>query len=407
MIHLLRLKNFYSFRDEVELDLTATGPAPEYPGQLAPIHHLSTSYAPLVVGVFGPNASGKSSLLRAISFVSWFIQNSFALQPEAVIPCFRFNTTATYGSPAEITIGFSGPIDLEFLSSTRIAEYCSYEYNLVLGGGAQQPNRVLRESLFYWPPGSARRSRVFERNEQHVQASRAFRIQGYTRPLSSILRPNASLVSTLVQLGHTQSTVLRDIARAIYSNIFFERTEYHDSQVAQQYQQNSELIGALNKEIQRLDLGIKEIIITKREPQGMLETNYVHLGLSDPIPAGLESHGTRQFVRIFPIVSAALGSGGIAVIDEIDISIHPFVLPEIVRWFYEPERNPQKAQLWFTCQNPYLLNSLAKEQIYFCEKDPAGSTVAFGLTSIKSVRRQDNYVAKYLGGAYGGVPHLG
>jgi len=63
--------------------------------------------------------------------------------------------------------------------------------------------------------------------------------------------------------------------------------------------------------------------------------------------------------------------------------------------------------LWFTCQNTYLLNELAKEQILFCEKDSKGRTAAFSLRDIKSVRRVDNYAKKYLGGAYGAVPHVG
>ena len=406
MIHLLRVKNFYSFRDEVEIDLTYGAPAPEYPGQLAPIYQSSGIFAPRVVGVFGPNASGKSNLLRAISFVSWFIQNSFAmLQPGMPLPCFRFNTRETQESPIEITIGFCAPTNLGPPSEdSRV--YSRYEYSITLDGGTQQPTRVAKESLFYWPPG-ARRSRVFEREAKLVQASQAFHIRGYTRPLSSVLRPNASLIATLVQLGHAQSITLRDLAQAVYFNIFFERVEFVELQIAQQYFNDKQLIESLNREIQRLDLGIKEINFAKPEGQNFAVANFVHVGLSNPIPGNLESHGTRQFVRIFPLISAALKTGGVAVVDEIDSSIHPFVLPEIIRWFYKSKRNPKNAQLWFTCQNPYLLTTLAKEQIVFCEKDYSGSTTAFGLTSIKAVRRQDNYVDEYLSGAYGAVPHVG
>jgi AAA15 family ATPase/GTPase len=52
--------------------------------------------------------------------------------------------------------------------------------------------------------------------------------------------------------------------------------------------------------------------------------------LSDPLPIQLESHGTRQFIRIFPMIAQALQIGGVAVIDELDQSIHPSILPEII-----------------------------------------------------------------------------
>lgn len=132
-----------------------------------------------------------------------------------------------------------------------------------------------------------------------------------------------------------------------------------------------------------------------------------HVGLTTRIPMHLESHGTREFVKNFPLLTLTLSSGGVAVIDELDIAIHPMVLPEILRWFYDPKRNPQNAQLWMTCQNATLLDELVKEQIFFCEKDRIGRTKVYGLQEIQSVRRTENYYQKYLGGVYGAVPKVG
>jgi predicted ATPase len=134
---------------------------------------------------------------------------------------------------------------------------------------------------------------------------------------------------------------------------------------------------------------------------------FQHHGLATALPVQFESHGTRAFVRIFPLLNRALITGGIAVIDELDLSIHPVVLPEIIRWFYDTERNPYNAQLWMTCQNASLLEELVKEEVFFCEKDPKGRTTVYGLQDIQAVRRSDNYYRKYLGGVYGAVPRLG
>ena len=56
-------------------------------------------------------------------------------------------------------------------------------------------------------------------------------------------------------------------------------------------------------------------------------------------------------------------------LDEMDASIHPIVLPEILRWFHDPKRNPANAQLWITCHNASLLDTLVKEEVLFTEKD--------------------------------------
>ena len=121
----------------------------------------------------------------------------------------------------------------------------------------------------------------------------------------------------------------------------------------------------------------------------------------------MESHGTQQFLKLFPLISDSLETGSIAIIDELDAAIHPMVLPEIIGWFHDPIRNPRNAQLWMSCQNVSLLEELSKDEIVFCEKDRQGRTEIYCLNDVKAVRRDDNYYKKYLGGFYGAVPRIG
>ena len=125
------------------------------------------------------------------------------------------------------------------------------------------------------------------------------------------------------------------------------------------------------------------------------------------MPLHLESQGTRSFLKIFPLIAQALATGGLAVIDELDASIHPTILPEVLGWFHDPARNPNHAQLWMTCHNSSLLDFLEKDEVLFCEKDLAGRTSVYKLSDITGVRREDNFYRKYLSGIYGAVPHIG
>lgn len=108
-----------------------------------------------------------------------------------------------------------------------------------------------------------------------------------------------------------------------------------------------------------------------------------------------------------PWLLASLAGGGIAIIDELDISIHPLVLPEIVRWYYDPERNGRNGQLWMSLHSASLLDDLTKEEIVLCEKDRHGRTEIYSLMDVRAVRRSDNLYKKYLSGEFGGVPHIG
>jgi AAA15 family ATPase/GTPase len=134
---------------------------------------------------------------------------------------------------------------------------------------------------------------------------------------------------------------------------------------------------------------------------------FQHEGLKLPMPWALESHGTRSFIRIFPLLLLALDRGGLAVIDELDLSIHPLILPEVLRWFYDQDRNQYGAQLIMTCHAASLLEDLHKEEVVLVEKDRAGRTMFYSLMDVQLVRRSDNLYKRYLSGAYGAVPQIG
>jgi hypothetical protein len=411
MITRLTLENFYSVRDRLDIDLTVSEHVGDNAERFAPLYPGAMTRTPKVLAVYGPNAAGKSTILRGISFIWHFIEYGFGLRPGMPIFCHRFNDDSHRKGEMKIGCEFGAPSDLTVADGE--CGHCRYSYDLVLvGGDTDQPTEVKYESLSYWPPSSGRRVRVFEREQNKLlTAARAFHLQGFTRPLSKVLRPNVSLISTLVQLGHEPSIWIRDFASRIYNNILVEKFEMHEGVVAKEYFEDEALLIEMNEQIQRLDFGISKVTVAKSDsggPEWMdYDATFSHSGLATPLPIERESNGTRQFFTIFPMIARALKFGGMAIIDELDASIHPLLLPEIVGWFYNTARNTNNAQLWFTCQNPYLLQELSKDEVLLCEKDGTGCTTAFGLNSIKSVRRIDNYAKKYLGGAYGGVPHIG
>ena len=64
------------------------------------------------------------------------------------------------------------------------------------------------------------------------------------------------------------------------------------------------------------------------------------------------------------------------------------MLPELFRWFSDPERNPYRAQLSCTAHNPELFDSLEKEQVFFTEKPSGQPSYVYGARDIKGLRRE-------------------
>jgi hypothetical protein len=122
-----------------------------------------------------------------------------------------------------------------------------------------------------------------------------------------------------------------------------------------------------------------------------------------------ESAGTRSWLSLLPDALDALEVGGTMVIDEIDASLHPLLTARLIGLFREADTNPRGAQLIFTTHDASLLGTalgeevLARDQIWFVEKDRNGASRLYPLSDFKP-REGENRERRYLGGSYGAVP---
>jgi hypothetical protein len=415
MIHRLEIENFYSIRETQVIDLRIGAKVPDEEGWFAEVKDGSGERVPKTIAFFGANASGKSNVLRALAFIEWFLADSFTAAPDEPLPIWRF--ADGNDDPVRIKVDFDWLVSQPFSGEWPDPEnrVVHYIYEVKFGGESGSPLQVLSEELRL-QPASGKSRRIFERRVSgEVQGSVDFPLTGFGQVLSK-LRGNVSLTSTMAQFAeHEASKTFWDWAGYITSNIFNIPIGHPFGKVTDEgiseeyifkfYKNRPRLIDALNGVLGRVDIGIHSMsfkdTIFGPEPQ------FHHLGLDQPIEYRLESEGTRQFFRIYGHIWLSIENGGIAVLDELDSTIHPSFLPEILRWFHDVKENPHNAQLWMSGHSASLLEELKKEEVFFTEKDQQGRTKIYGLSDIESVRRSDNFYQKYLGGVYGAVPRIG
>jgi len=407
MIYRLEVENFFSIRDQQVLDLTIAPNVSDPDGRYAPIFLGSDLRAPKVIAFYGANASGKTNLLKALEFAVGVLRDS-AQRAAPGFPCERFNDQASCSRPIRIAVELGGIMDLsqDALDRARAGEaveYGVYRYELSNDVEDGVATKVASEALRQKPSGHGKWQRVFERDGQgQVKGSKFFSLTGFHHLLNT-LRPNVSVLSSFALFEHPAAKLWIDIARKAWFQ-FGGSGAGQDKPVIDFLASHPNLLDELNKELSRIDVGVESMRLeqTVNGP----EPRFRHAGLQVEMPWLLESHGTRSFIRMFPALAVTLSQGGVCVIDEFDASIHPLVLPEIMRWFYAKPKNAYDAQLWFSCHSVSLLDDLTKEEIVICEKDREGRTTAHSLMDIK-VRRDENLYRKYLSGAYGGILHIG
>lgn len=405
MLFKVEIENYFSVGERQVIDLRARKSVDDILGRLSPIYKGAEDRAPNVVALFGPNAAGKSNILRAIAFGAWFVSKSFDHRSDLSLPYEKFGDNERIKKPTKLSFSFAGPVTPHSWSTET--KHCPYTYEIELSArGNDLGDKVLSERMSYQPRGKGKPRTLFERDDTNaIRAEKGFLASGTDKALKEVLRPRASVIATLAQLNHEIAASFVASISSIVSNIFVERIEDDERTMTQWYRGNPAALEELQRIARRIDLGIEEIKIntTTSEPIMLFQ----HSGLDQIISLNRESHGTRQFIKIFPYILMALNRGGIAIIDELDTTIHPLILPEILRWFGDQKRNPFGAQLWITCHSASLLSELTKEEVLLCEKDAGGNTTVFSLADVEHVRRKENFYGKYMGGEYGAVPVLG
>lgn len=137
-------------------------------------------------------------------------------------------------------------------------------------------------------------------------------------------------------------------------------------------------------------------IVTKHENQrGQL----VNFSLDE------ESDGTNRLLDFIPAFYGIIHADSVVIIDEIDQSIHPALLKELVRKFMT---NPAtKGQLIFTTHESNLLdqNLFRRDEIWFVEKQD-GATRMYPLSDF-DIRLDLDIRKGYLNGRFGAIPFLG
>ncbi|MCC8147690.1 MAG: AAA family ATPase [Akkermansia sp.] len=120
-----------------------------------------------------------------------------------------------------------------------------------------------------------------------------------------------------------------------------------------------------------------------------------------------ESAGTQLLFGILALIMVALQMGQTLIIDEIDRSIHPLILKELIRFFKGKEYNRTNAQIIFTTHSTDLIDDdlLRVSEIAVINKTLEKGTTVVRLSQFNDIRNVTNFRKRYLEGAFRGIPY--
>ncbi|MCK9321327.1 MAG: ATP-binding protein [Bacteroidales bacterium] len=378
--------------------------------------------------IYGANASGKTTILKALDFLRELVLEPLKMKTDKLnFTPFLFDKE---------TSNENSLLSIKFLQN-GIKYYYEIEFN---------KNSILKEELFFYNPN---KSLFYKRDTDiksqytsikfgpkvKIDASVLERIQANTlwnntvlggffkinikfdelreviewfgNYLSPIVYSQTNLekfVTSMIEKSKIEKTSMISILKNADLHISDINIKKKEEVIPQEFLKLIENDNELEK-----DSKIKEIISKGTVERIEVEFGHNINGNIYTLPIDSESEGTSRFYGFAGLLLLLINTSTIFPIDELETSLHPDLYQHFLLSFLV---NSKQSQLIATTHNREILDNkdlFRNDAIWFTRKDNNCSTELYSLSDFDSsvVRNTTNVLNAYKSGKLSGIPNLG
>ena len=432
---LLRLiaENLTSFKEAVEFNTFPSSKSHSHENHKITCGHAT---ALRMSAIYGANGAGKSNILQALNLLQTLVKTETLRKIDFYDdPTFKLDSQCS-GKPSGLAV--------EFYYNNNVFYY-HVEFTL--------EEIVLEELLL------SKKSKdipLFTRKRIDISIDSNYIGKGISEQfqdaLKRLVRPDMLLLSFLGKYYSSESPLVVDAYQWFMKNLQLVLPDMFHGFVPHMIDTDSDFSELVNRTLPELKTGIDKVIVKKEliaeedvksgkliqlvkqakehpgEPQTtrnrftddvvnvIFENGNVYLKTLVAVHRNLdgsevemslhdESDGTRRLIEYMPLLYAIIQKDMVYVVDEIERSIHPIMIKDIVRKL--SESTTAKGQLIFTTHESGLLdqNIFRPDEIWFAQKDAEQATQLYPLSDF-NIHKTANIENGYLNGRYGGIPFL-
>ena len=440
MLIRFAVQNFMSYRDMTELRMSAGS------SLLHEKHVINEHGKRFLKGafLFGPNASGKSNLMKAVSFAKGIIiegmrsvsceKKYFRIDDKCKSQpgVFQFDVASrghfySYGFAISY---MDGTIQEEWLY--RLDDnFCVFErqkqddgnYSLKTDIKLSDDNKLTRFGVYVQDIRSKKMNRTLFLSDVEMRSPDA-EIENEYQPFRDVMMWFRCL--TIIFPETRYGGILRMVKDRNASIDLARLLKYFDTGIDSVKSRQMIFDEAIRNEpeLERLKPELERelknnynsaAVLTSYPGNRLLEVSYRegnlyadevitnHGNTNEMFSFQDESDGTRRLFDILPLYKIGQ-AGGVILVDELDRSLHSAATREFIKLFYEKTKNTS-TQLIVTTHDLNIMDTdfLRRDEIWFVDRGKENNSVLFSLNKFDELRQGITY-SDYLIGRFGAVP---
>ena len=429
MIISFSVENWMSFRDPTTFSMVASRER-QHGERVPKLGKYQTRVLP-IAAIYGGNASGKTNFFKALNFARTLVIKG--TRPDSLIPIETFRLDAEGRSrPSrfafellidETIYDFSFAVTQKAVLEERLVKITSTSEKVLYNrceGDLSFDSSLSKDDFFPFVFRGTRDNQFFLTNSVSQNIDYFRPVYDWFENTLVLVAPDSrfDLFEIFLNEGHPLYAAMNEMLPRLDTGIAHlgsEEIPFENIPLAEQ------LKAELQEEVKegmavRLmgDSLINRIVITRKDGELIAKRLVTFHPKSDGTEARFEIHqeseGSQRVIDLLPVFLelSAQVTQKVYVIDEIDRSLHPLLIRQLLEEYLSRCSTETRTQLLLTTHNVMLMDQqlLRRDEMWVTERDGAGVSSLFSFSEYKDVRYDKDIRKSYLQGRMGGIPHI-
>ena len=429
MIISFSVENWMSFRDRTTFSMVASRER-QHGERVPKLGKYQTRVLP-IAAIYGGNASGKTNFFKALSFAKTLVVEG--TRPDSLIPIETFRLDDRWKSQPsrfafellidETIYEFRFAVTQKEVLEERLVKITSTSEKVLYDrrdGNLSFDSSLSKDPFFPFVFRGTRDNQLFLTNSVSQNIDDFRPVYDWFKDKLVLVAPDSrfDLFELFLDEGHPLYMAMNEMLSRLDTGIAHLGSEEIPLE-------NISIPEPLKTELQEkvkegmairllMEPQTNRIVITRKDGELIAKRLVAFHLKSDGTEVRFEIHqeseGSQRVIDLLPafLELSAQTLQKVYVIDEIDRSLHPLLIRQLLEEYLSNCSTETRTQLLLTTHNVMLMDQqlLRRDEMWVTERDGAGVSSLFSFSEYKDVRYDKDIRKSYLQGRMGGIPRI-